>query len=131
MIIKIFHFLIILLIVIVPFINTKKYIVLKAYYLVLIPAIWIHWYLSFGYCSLTLLDNYLSGKDLYSTDGFVNKLLEPIFLFPKDKPFIINNVIWVVSITLWFKVLYDFLKNDYENLKYLHSIITTTYNKQY
>ena len=113
MLIKIIHFLIIILILIIPFLNTKKNIIVKTLYAIIIPTIWIHWYLSMGFCSLTFLDNYISGRNLYHGNGYVNQLLEPIFLFPKNKPYIINNLIWIISILLWIKVVHDIIKNYY------------------
>jgi len=122
-IINIIHLFIIIIALIIPFLNTKKYILIKSYYLIVIPVIWAHWYLSMGYCSLTMLDNYLNGRNLLHGNGFVNKLLEPIFLFPKNKPYLINNIIWVTSILLWLKIVYDFIKDDYYNSKYLIKIL--------
>tara|TARA_Y100000593_G_C4297764_1_gene331578 strand:- start:1272 stop:1673 length:402 start_codon:yes stop_codon:yes gene_type:complete len=122
-IINIIHLFIIIIALIIPFLNTKKYILIKSYYLIVIPVIWAHWYLSMGYCSLTMLDNYINGRNLLHGNGFVNKLLEPIFLFPKNKPYLINNIIWITSILLWLKIVYDFIKDDYYNFKYLIKIL--------
>ena len=87
------------------------------------PVMWAHWYLLYGFCSLTLLENYLSGRDPFHGNGFVNKLLKPMFLFPNNKPYIINISIWIISILLWLKVIYDFVKDDYKELKFLKKII--------
>ena len=107
MLIKIIHLLVIILIVGIPFLNTHKYYIVKLGYIIIIPNIWIHWYLGSGLCILTVIDNYISGRDLHDGDGFVNRILEPIFLFTKNKPFIINILLWIITGLLWIKVIYD------------------------
>ena len=117
LIIKLLHLIIILLTLIVPFLSSK-YLLLKLMYIFYIPILWFHWYLSNGLCSLTVLDNYLNNRDLFNGKGFISKIIEPIYLFPNDKEYIINKIIWITTIILWIKTIYDvyiYLRIDYNS----------------
>ena len=110
------HFLFILLILLVPFLkNEKKNYVLKTLYIWLIPTMWIHWYLCFGHCGLTMLDNYLCNRNIFSNEGFLFQIFNGIYSLTSTNQNVINYSIWIISIGLWIKVLYDYkyhLKKD-------------------
>ena len=106
LIVKLIHLLVIIFTITVPFLS-KKYILLKFMYIFYIPILMFHWYIGNGMCSLTLLDNYLNGRDLFKGKGFISSIIEPIYLFPNGKEYILNRIIWIVTILLWFKALYD------------------------
>lgn len=111
-IIDLIHLLIILFITLIPFIKTdKNNIKFKYLYIFLIPIMWLHWYLCFGHCALTVFDNWINGRDLFSGDGFIYRALTDIFLITKSNYCLINYMIWIISISLWLKVVYDIYIN--------------------
>lgn len=114
--VKLLHSIVILLTLIVPFLS-NQYILFKIMYVIYIPFLWLQWYLSKGLCSLTVLDNYINGRDLFNGKGFISSIIEPIFLFPNNKDYIINKIIWITTIVLWIKTIYDVYK--YYHILYL------------
>ena len=120
LIVKLIHLIVIILTISVPFLS-QKYILLKIMFLFYMPILWFHWYIGNGLCSLTILDNYLNGRHLFEGKGFISKIIEPVYLFPNNKEYILNRIIWIVSILLWIKVIYDvyrYLRINY-NLYFL------------
>ena len=127
MIIDLIHFIIILFIILIPFLNNKKWIEIKILYLFIIPIMWLHWYMCFGHCALTLLDNYLNNRDLFSNEGFVYNFLDKIFSLTNSDIKTINYLIWLCSILLWIKVYYDTKLNI---KKKIINFIKKTYKKK-
>ena len=110
--IKLLHLIVILLTIAVPFLP-NEYILLKVMYIFYIPFLCSHWYLSNGMCSLTVLDNYINGRDLFNGKGFISSIIEPIYLFPNNQEHIISCIIWITTILLWLKAIYDVYVNRY------------------
>ena len=106
MLINLLHYIIIFLILFIPYINiTNHYILfLKFIYIICIPVLWIHWIYLRGKCSLFVLDNYLNNRNKKSKEGIIYKILHPLFVYNKN-----NKIIWIVSIILWMIALSDVL----------------------
>jgi hypothetical protein len=97
-------------------------------YLFLIPIMWLHWYLCYGHCALTLFDNYIHGRDLFSCDGVIYDALSDIFSLTNCDVDVINYSIWIISICLWLKVVYD-LVYDSSNFKKIKTKFKKFYQK--
>jgi len=117
LLIKIIHLIIVISILIIPFLKKKKYNIIKFGYLFSIPLLWSHWFFLQEYCSLTVIDNYLSGKDPFKGNSFITQILKPIFLLPKNSNYYVGKLIWFITILLWCKIIYYFIKNDFKELK--------------
>ena len=81
------------------------------------PIMWLHWYMCFGHCALTVFDNWIHGRDLFSGEGFIYKALSDIFQITHSNHVLINYSVWIISISLWLKTAYDI--KTYRQLKKL------------
>ena len=118
-IINFLHFLISSAIVVFPFIDNRKYHKTKLAHLILIPIVWIHWILKFDNCFILMIDNYLYGEDPLRGNSFFSSIVKPIFSAGYKTNIYFSSFLFIVTITLWLKILYYFCKNNFEEFKIL------------
>jgi hypothetical protein len=119
-IINIIHFLITGVIIIFPFLKNRKYNKIKLFFhLLFIPIVWIHWILKFDNCFILMLDNYFSNEDPLRGNSFLSLIGKPIFSIGYKSNVYLKMFLFIITITLWIKILYYFCKNNFEEFKIL------------
>jgi hypothetical protein len=104
MIIKLFHFLIILFVILVPLlIKSPRILILHALF---VPLMVCHWKLNSDVCSLTELEKVITNKQ-NNKDTFIGSILGPVYE-PK------TNEILKISLFFWLITLYKL--NSHFNL---------------
>lgn len=126
-IIKLFHILVILFIIIIPFIKIP---ILLFLHIIFVLCILCHWYLNSNICFLSILEAQLRGTNRYNT--YTHQFIAPIYdmsFFKKDSKESINlyqvendmNIlIWSITILLMMISIYKlyYSKKIKDNIEY-------------
>lgn len=91
------HMLFILWVVVTPFTDNEPMLVLHA---LVIPFLWLHWWLMDDTCFLTLVEQRLRGlpADQVPEKSFFFKLVSPVY---KIKDSEVRKGAWIASVVLW------------------------------
>ena len=100
------HILFILFIIITPFTNIIPLLLQHA---IIVPFMMLHWLTNNNMCALTMAERY-ARIQLYGECGphdcFTCKIIEPIYDFTSDKDYMMNIIIYSITIILWLITLY-------------------------
>lgn len=102
----IFHCIIVIFVLSVPFLNNVTPAILILH-IVFSISLFAHWYINSNQCSLTILESYLRGKD--ANDTFTYKFIAPMYDISKSKW---NNIVWNITFILMCISLYKLYKTD-------------------
>ena len=103
-IIKVIHVLFIIFILVTPFTDNNK---LLEYHYTVIPFLLVRWIFNYDKCNITEIEKKLRG--LKEDEGFIHKLLKPIYNLPEKS---LTIIIYIVTLLLWLKTLSKlFIKN--------------------
>lgn len=89
----IFHFLVVLFVIIAPFSNVPIILLLHATFSI---SLLVHWYTNNNICSLSLMESQLRGLDY--TESFTHKLISPIYDISKTEW---SNVSYIITLLLF------------------------------
>jgi hypothetical protein len=94
--------------IIVPFTDNDELLFLHA---MLVPTLLVHWYFNNNTCALTLLEQKFRElstgikDENFIKDGFLTKLINPIYDFPKNNE-TYSDFVYSLTILLWAITLY-------------------------
>lgn len=89
----IFHFLVVLFVIIAPFSNVPIILLLHATFSI---SLLVHWYTNNNICSLSLMESQLRGLDY--TESFTHRLISPIYDISKTEW---SNVSYIITLLLF------------------------------
>lgn len=102
------HIIIIILILYIPIFSNSNYFIFVCS--VLLPFIELHWIFNNNVCCLTEIEKKIRGID--DNESFINKIISPIYNFPKNKSF---NFIYYIIINFLISICICKLINKYKN----------------
>jgi hypothetical protein len=98
----IFHFIVVLFVVIAPFSNVPIILLLHATFSI---SLLVHWYTNNNICSLSLMESQLRGLDY--TESFTHKLISPIYDISKTEWSNLSYIITLVLFTISAAKIYN------------------------
>lgn len=96
------HLVFVVWVLVVPFTNNEPMLVL---HLIVIPFLWLHWWMSDDTCALTLMERHLRGVP--AEESFFHNLVSPVY---KIRDGDVRVVSWMLSVLLWMVTLSKVLK---------------------
>jgi hypothetical protein len=122
--INLFHLLIVLAVIIIPFTNSPYFLLLHS---VFVPFLILHWVTNNNTCVLTTTEKFFRGVKTKEEEAecFTCKLINPMFDFTKDyKKF--SRMTYIVTIGLWLlstsKLTYKIKTGSIKNIRDLTRI---------
>ena len=97
-IIKILHFLLVCIIIYLPFAKDKKYVVM---YLLLSPFLFWHWSINDDTCALTEMEYRLRGIE--KKESFFHKLISPVYKMEETS---VNKLAKTIMLILMYIAMY-------------------------
>jgi hypothetical protein len=121
----IFHFIVVLFVVIAPFSNVPIILLLHATFSI---SLLVHWYTNNNICSLSLMESQLRGLDY--TESFTHKLISPIYDISKTEWSNLSYIITLVLFTISAAKIYNDprWKMAWESLVQTHETIKNDTN---
>lgn len=115
--IYIFHILVILFVIFIPFSNIPAFLILHITFCL---CLFVHWYANSNICSLTIIEGKFRGLD--RTQTFSHKFIAPLYDISESEW---NTYIWIITIILMFISIYKLYHtqkvqiawSSYKNLK--------------
>jgi hypothetical protein len=106
-IIWLLHLLFVLWVLITPFTNSEPMLIL---HLIMMPFLWMHWWINDDTCSLTMIEMKLRGLEYGTEDAqksFFYNLVSPVYRIQDGD---VRSVAWLLSLLLWLITLTKVVK---------------------